>query len=367
MKLLEHKAKEVLSRYGIPVPRSVVASNPEHVKDFPYPAAIKAQVPIGGRGKAGGVKFAQDFEQAREFLDQIVGMDIRGYKVKRVLIEEMVMSKKELYLSFMIDRKEGQTLLMASAEGGVEVESVPDEKIFKAHISPLIGIQQFVLRDVSTSLGLKGEEADSFIDIVNMCYQAYEKEDAELIEINPLAITKEGVFVAIDAKVTIDDNALVRQPKYRNIPQDISELEIEAKKKGIAFVQLDGDIGVIANGAGLTMATLDVLNAKGGAGGVFLDLGGTDDEERVKEAFYLMQMAKPSVILLNIFGGITKCDTVALGVKEAMEERKIDIPVVARIKGLHEQEAKEILKDAGMIPTDTISEAAEEAIRLGGS
>ncbi|MEE9115724.1 MAG: ADP-forming succinate--CoA ligase subunit beta [Thermoplasmata archaeon] len=367
MKLLEHKAKEVLSRYGIPVPRGVVASDPELVKDFPYPAAIKAQVPIGGRGKAGGVKFAQDFEQAKEFFDQIIGMDIRGYEVKRVLVEEMVESEKELYLSFMIDRKEGQTLLMASSEGGVEVESVPDEKMFKAHISPLIGIQQFVLRDLTTSLGLEGEEADAFTGILKMCYQAYEKEDAELIEINPLVTTKEGKFVAIDAKVTIDDNALSRHAEYQDMSRDISELERKAKKKGIAFVQLDGDIGVIANGAGLTMATLDVLNAKGGKGGVFLDLGGTDDEDQVKEAFYLMQMAKPTVILLNIFGGITKCDTVALGVKEAMEERKIDIPVVARIKGLHEKEAKEILKDAGMIPTDTISEAAEEAVRLGGS
>jgi succinyl-CoA synthetase beta subunit len=367
MKLLEHKAKEVLSRDGIPVPRGVVASDSALVKDFPYPAAIKAQVPIGGRGKAGGVKFAQDFEQAKEFFDQMIGMDIKGYEVKRVLVEEMVEPAKELYLSFMIHRKEGQTLLMASAEGGIEVESVPDEKMFKAHISPLIGIQQFVLRDLTTSLGLRGEEAVQFIDILKLCYQAYEKEDAEIIEINPLVITKDGKFVALDAKVTIDDNALSRHPEYRDMPQDISELERKAKKKGIAFVQLDGDIGVIANGAGLTMATLDVLNAKGGKGGVFLDLGGTDDEDQVKEAFYLMQMAKPSVILLNIFGGITKCDTVALGVKEAMEERKIDIQVVARIKGLHEKRAKEILKDAGMIPTDTISEAAEEAIRLGGS
>jgi succinyl-CoA synthetase beta subunit len=367
MKLLEHKAKEVLSRYGIPVPKGVVASDPELVKDFPYPAAIKAQVPIGGRGKAGGVKFAQNSSQAREFFDLIIGMDIRGYEVKQVLVEEMVESEKELYLSFMIDRKEGSTLLMVSSEGGIEVESVPDEKIIKTHISPLIGVQPSALENLTTSLGLSEEEAEVFTGILNTCYQAYEKEDAELIEINPLVVTKEGKFVAIDAKVTIDDNALTRHPEYQDMPRDISELEREAKKKGIAFVQLDGNIGVIANGAGLTMATLDVLNAKGGRGGVFLDLGGTDDEDQVKEAFYLMQMAKPSVILLNIFGGITKCDTVALGVKEALEERKIDIPVVARIKGLREKEAKEILKDAGMIPTDTISEAAEEAVRLGGS
>jgi succinyl-CoA synthetase beta subunit len=367
MKLLEHKAKEVLSRYGIPVPRGVVASSAELVKDFPYPAAIKAQVPIGGRGKAGGIKFAQNSEQAKEFFDEIIGMDIRGYEVKHVLVEEMVESEKDLYLSFLIDRKAGTTLLMVSDEGGVEVQSVPDEKIFKAHISPLIGLQSFALRDLMMSLGLRDEEAKTLTGILKMCYQVYEKEDAELIEINPLMISKDGKFVAVDAKMTIDDNALARHPEYQDMPRDISELERKAKKRGIAFVKLDGNIGVIANGAGLTMATLDVLNAKGGKGGVFLDLGGTDDADRVKEAFYLMQMAKPSVILLNIFGGITKCDTVALGVKEALEEKKIDIPVVARIKGLNEKEAKEILKDAGMIPTDTISEAAEEAVRLGGS
>ncbi len=367
MKLLEHKAKEVLSRYGIPVPRGVVASNAELVKDFPYPAAIKAQVPIGGRGKAGGIKFAQNSDEATEAFDQIIGMDVRGYEVKHVLVEEMVQSERELYLSLTIDRRKGSTLLMASAEGGIDIENVADKKIYKIHISPLIGIQPFVPRDLVKFLGLGKEEGKTLSGILMDCYNAYEREDAELLEINPLTVTKEGKFVAVDAKITIDDNALSRHPEYQEIPQELGEIEIEAKKKGIAFVRLDGDIGVIANGAGLTMATLDVLNAKGGKGGVFLDLGGTDDPERVKEAFYLMQKAKPSVILLNIFGGITKCDTVALGVKEALEESQMDIPVVARIKGLREKEAKDILKDAGMIPTDTISEAADEAIRLGGS
>ncbi len=367
MKLLEYKAKEVLSRYGVPIPRGVVASNVDLVKDFPYPAAIKAQVPIGGRGKAGGIKFAQGFEQARKAFDEIIGMDVRGYKVNQVLVEEMVQGSKELYLSLMIDRRVGSTLLMASFGGGVDIEDVPDENIFKAHISPLLGIQPYILRNLLRALGLDKEEGKRLGIILSSCYQAYEKEDAELVEINPLVLTGDGQFVAVDAKLTIDDNALMRHPEFRDLPQDLSELESEAKDKGIAFVKLDGDIGVIANGAGLTMATLDVLNAKGGKGGVFLDLGGTDDPERVKEAFYLMRKAKPSVILLNIFGGITKCDTVALGVKEAIEEKRMEVPVVARIKGLHEQRAKEILRDAGMIPANTISEAAEEALRLGGS
>jgi succinyl-CoA synthetase beta subunit len=367
MKLFESKGKELLSKYGIPVPKGVVASSADYVKDFPYPAVVKAQVLTGGRGKAGGIKFAQDYQEAREAFDQIIGMDIKGYEVKQVLVEEKLDIAEEMYLSFTIDRRAGSTLLMASTEGGVDIQSVPDDRIFKAHISPLIGLQPFILRNLAKSLELTKEEGKKFSQILNIIYSAYEKEDAELLEINPLILTKQGNYVAGDAKVTIDDNAIYRHPEYENLDRNLDPIEVEAKKKGIAFVKLDGDIGVIANGAGLTMATLDVLNAKGGKGGVFLDLGGTDDTQRVKEAFYLMEMAKPSVILLNIFGGITKCDTVALGVKEALKERKIDIPVVARIKGLHEKEAKEILKDAGIIPANTIPEAAEEVVRLRGA
>lgn len=367
MKLFEFKAKELLSKYGMPVPKGVVASTANIVKDFPYPAAIKAQVLAGGRGKAGGIKFANSFDEAKGAFDQIIGMNIKGYEVKQVLVEEKLDIAKELYLSFTIDRRVGTTLLMASTEGGVDIESVPDEKIFKAHMSPLIGLQPFIIRNLTKALELTKEEGKKLGQIVRVLYNAYEKEDAELAEINPLVLTEEGNFVAGDAKITLDDNALYRHPEYKDMDRNLDPLEVEAKKKGIAFVKLDGDIGVIANGAGLTMATLDVLNAKGGRGGVFLDLGGTDDPQRVKEAFYLMEMAKPSVILLNIFGGITKCDTVALGVKEALEEKKMDIPVVARIKGLHEKEAKEILKDAGMIPANTISEAAEEVVRVRGA
>lgn len=367
MKLLEFKAKEVLSRYGIKVPKGVAASTADLVKDFPFPAAIKAQVPIGGRGKAGGIQFAQDFEEAKEAFDKIIGMDIRGFEVKQVLIEEKLDIERELYLSVTIDRRARSSLLMASTEGGMDVEIVPDEKIFKAHIHPFIGIQPFLLKRLVRSLGLDKEEGKTLTGIVRTCYQVYEKEDAELVEINPLVVTKNGDFVALDAKVTIDDNAIYRHPEYQDLEQDLGPLEEEARKKGISFVKLDGDIGVIANGAGLTMATLDVLNAKGGKGGVFLDLGGTDDPQKVKEAFYLMRMAKPSVILLNIFGGITKCDTVAQGVKEAVEEKEMAMPVIARIKGLHEKEAKAILRDAGMIPADTIPEAAEQAVKMRGA
>ncbi|UCD92698.1 MAG: ADP-forming succinate--CoA ligase subunit beta [Methanobacteriota archaeon] len=363
MKLFESKGKELLSKYGIPIPKGVVASSAEHVKDFPYPAVVKAQVLTGGRGKAGGIKFAQNYEEAEEAFDQIIGMEIKGYKVKQVLVEEKLDVAEEKYLSFTIDRSAGSTLLMASTEGGMDVDSVPDERIFKAHISSLLGLQPFILRNLAKTLELTKEDAKKISHILGILYDAYEKEDAELLEVNPLILTKLGSYVAGDAKVTIDDNALYRHPEYKDLDRNLDPIEVKAKKKGISFVKLDGDIGVIANGAGLTMATLDVLNAKGGKGGVFLDLGGTDDPQRVKEAFYLMEMAKPSVILLNIFGGITKCDTVALGVKEALEERKIEIPVVARIKGLHERKAKEILKDAGMIPADTIPEAAEEVVR----
>jgi len=366
LKFYEYKAKEIFSKYGIPIPKGLVLSDFSQLKDFDFPVAIKAQVLVGGRGKAGGIKFANNLKEARRAIQEILGMEISGYKVKRVLVEEQLRIEKELYLSLMIDRSARSSLLMASIAGGMDIEEVPEEKIFKKHISPLLGIQPYVLREMRKFLNLPKEIAENMSEITRKMYNAFVAEDAELLEINPLALTKEGKLVAGDAKLVVDDNAIFRHPEYKDLDQDLTPLEKEARDRDIAFIQLPGDIGVIANGAGLTMATLDVLKLKGGRGGVFLDLGGTDDPEKVKEAFTLMARAKPSVILMNIFGGITKCDTVALGVKEAFEEHKIEVPVIARIKGLHEKEAKAILKDAGMVPADTMEEAAEQAARLRG-
>src|SRR3990170_3653525 len=232
------------------------------------------------------------------------------------------------------------------------------------HVPALVGLQPYVLRMLEKFLGLQGHVAEQVTDITKKAYDLFRKEDAELVEINPLVVTKASKVVAGDAKLVVDDNAEYRHLEYAKLDQDRTPLEEEAHAKGITFVQLDGDIGVIANGAGLTMATLDILNLKGGKGGTFLDLGGTDDPDRVAQAFEILIKAKPSVILLNIFGGITQADTVAQGVKRALDGMHATVPVVARIKGVNEDRAREILKGVGMPSADTIEEAAELAVQV---
>ena len=364
MKFLEHKAKEIFARYGIPVPRGILASKPEEITDPPLPCMVKAQVLVGGRGKAGGIRPAETLEEARQVAGQILGMDIHGYQVKQVYLEERLSIAKELYLGLTIDRSAREPLLMATAMGGMDVEEVPREDLFMEHVPAMIGLQPYILRSLAGALSLERDIAEQVASIARRAYELFRKEDAELVEINPLIVTGDGRVIAGDAKLVIDDNAEYRHPEYANLDQDRTPLEQEAHDKGIVFIQLDGDIGVIANGAGLTMATLDALALKGGRGGVFLDLGGTDDPAKVKQAFELLIKANPSVILVNIFGGITKADTVATGVKQAIDEMHAKVPVVARIKGVNEAIAKEILRSVGTHPAETIEEAAELAVRV---
>ena len=368
MKFYEYKAHEIFRKYGIPVPRGVLATRPEEIVDPPLPCVVKAQVLIGGRGKAGGIKFAQTLEEARDAARQILGMTIGPYTVRQVYAQEMLDIGKELYFSITIDRSARAPLVIASATGGMEIESVAENDIFRIHVPPLVGLQPYVLRALTKWLAVPKDVAAQVSDIARRAFALFEGEDAELVEINPLAVLKDGRVMAGDAKLIVDDNAEYRHPEYADLPQDRTPLEEEAHDKGIVFIQLDGDIGVIANGAGLTMATLDVLNLKGGRGGAFLDLGGTDDPEKVKQAFEILLKARPSVILLNIFGGITKADTVALGVRRALEEMHVKVPVVARIKGVNEDRAREILKGIGH-SADTMEEAAELAVkvRAGGA
>jgi len=361
MKLYEYKAKELLRKHGIPVPDGFVVSSSDQVKELPGPVMVKAQVLIGGRGKAGGIKPADTVEEARKAASAILGLNIRGYVTKQVLLERRLEVAKELYLGITIDRSRRGLLLMASASGGMDIESVPEDRILMLPMDPLIGYQGFVGRRVSGFLKLGKEQKTQVADIVRKLYTLMVSEDAELVEINPLVVTKDGKVVAGDAKVTIDSDALFRHKEYEGLEEDLTPLEAKAKELDIAFVQLDGNIGVIANGAGLTMATLDSLNMFGGKAGVFLDLGGTDDPEKVKSAMLLMEEADPKVILLNIFGGITKCDTVAKGVLEAIEMKPTSAPIVARIKGLNEELGRDMLKEAGMIPASGLSEAAEKA------
>ena len=365
MKFYEHKAKEIFSKYGIPVEKGLVASSPSDLAGFEsYPAVVKAQVLVGGRGKAGGIKFAANEAEAREALGAILGMTIRGYTVKQALVEPKLDIARELYLGIAIDRSARAPLLMASATGGVDIEGVPDENLVQVHIPPLVVMQPYVLRALRRGLGLPEKISEQVEDIAKKAYACFRGEDAELVEINPLAVLADGRVMAADAKLVVDDSAEYRHKEYADLDQDRTPLEQQAHDKGIAFVQLEGDIGVIANGAGLTMATLDVLGAKGGRGGTFLDLGGTDDPAKVREAFELLLKADPAVIFLNIFGGITKADTVALGMKEALAGNTAKVPVVARIKGVNEDRARSILADAGMHYVDTIEEGAELAVKL---
>ncbi len=364
MKLMEDRGRELLARHGVPVPAGRAVSSPEELSDAPERAVVKALVPVGGRGKAGGVKFADGLEEARRRASEILGMEIKGYRVRSVLVAERIEIARELYLSVMVDREAGMPLLMASSEGGMEIESLPEEKIFRAHINPLIGLQPFQLRDLALALRLERGLASQVTDVAKKLYAAFRAEDAELLEINPLAVTPDGRLVAGDAKAIIDDDSIFRHPEHGGGEPDLTPLEREAREKGISFVQLDGNIGVIANGAGLTMATLDALMLHGGRGGTFLDLGGTDDPEKVKQAFRILKKAGPSVILMNIFGGITRCDTVAQGVNDVIKSEGVDVPVVARIKGWYEERARDILREAGLLAATTMDEAAMKATEL---
>lgn len=364
MKLFEYRGKELFQKYDIAVPNGRLVNSKDNFSGLKFPFVLKAQVPIGGRGKAGGIKSVENSSDAKEKFSKIMGMDIRGYKVRKVLAEEMVDIKKELYLSITLDRSKRMPLIMASGEGGMDIESVPDEKIFKEWVNPLIGIQSFHIRGIVSKLKLEKEEGKEVGKVIPKIYKLFRDYDCELVEINPLIIKKDGRVMALDSKININDDAMYRHTDIEPEVVELTPLEKDAKDKGIAFIQLDGNIGVIANGAGLTMATLDALTNYSGKGGVFLDLGGTDDPEKVKQAFSLMKKAKPKVIFLNLFGGITRCDTVAKGVKEVISNEGIDCPVITRIKGCNEEQAKDILKDAGLITGTTLQDAAQKSSDL---
>jgi succinyl-CoA synthetase beta subunit len=366
MKLYEHQGREVLTRHGIPSPLGVVVERAEeldaHAGALRFPVVVKAQVLVGGRGKAGGVQFADDLEQAKAKARAILGMDIKGLTVRKVFVVEKLDFAQELYCSVTLDRASRQTIVMFSHRGGVDIEEVPDQDIRKVVVNPISGFSAHHARDLLQGLPLEAAVVKQLHALLPRMYQAYRATDCELLEVNPLAVTGEGQVVAADAKVILDDGALHRHPEFQQPDEELTPLEQEAREKRIAFIQLPGDIGVIANGAGLTMATLDALNEYGGNAGVFLDLGGTDSLEQVSAAFRLMKKAQPRVCLVNLFGGITKTDTVAGGIKTVLDYEGVDFPIVARIKGTNEARAKEILKDAGLLTANTLQEAARIAV-----
>ncbi|MCI4367345.1 MAG: ADP-forming succinate--CoA ligase subunit beta [Thermoplasmata archaeon] len=369
VKLAEWRGKEIFRRYGIPLPRGAVARTPAEAFEaveagtVPRPCVVKAQVLAGGRGKGGAVRFADTAEAAKEAAEAILALEFKGEKVREVLLEEKLPIAKELYVSIALDRSRRLPLLMASAQGGVEIESVDESQILRIPIDPFPGLIGYEKRRVVKALGLTGPTAKSMESLLDRLWQAFMKEDAELVEINPLAVVGEGV-VALDAKVIIEDDAAFRHPEYEEVRDDRTPLEEIAREKDIAFVQLDGTIGVIANGAGLTMATLDVLMEFGGKPGVFLDLGGTDDPKKVTEAFLLMAKARPSAVFLNIFGGVTRCDTVAKGLVEALKQVPVNerFPLVARIRGNNEAEGIAILRSADVVARTDLKECAQAVV-----
>jgi succinyl-CoA synthetase beta subunit len=329
-----------------------------------FPVVVKAQVLVGGRGKAGGVKFADDPAQLREVTKSILGLNIKGHVTKKVMVAQKLDFAKEYYTSFLVDRATRRHLLIFSPDGGVEIESVPESRIFKTTIDPMTGFQPFHARAVLLKSGLDADTQKQVAAILAKLYRMYVEMDAELCEVNPLASLKDGKVVAGDAKVVLNDSAIYRHPEFKQKDENLTDLEQEAREKGVALVQLDGTIGVMANGAGLTMGTLDALTQFGGKAGVFLDLSGTDNPEKVAEAVRLMKKAKPAVMFLNLFGGITKCDTVAKGLVSVLQKEGVDFPIITRIKGTNAKEANEILHSFGLETANTLQDAAKKASEM---
>lgn len=366
MRLLEDHGKRLFREYGLRVPPGRTVTAPDEVGPIAGPVVLKALVPIGGRGKAGGVLRASTAEEARLAAQRLLGMDIKGFTAASVLVEEAIAMPREIYLGLTVDRAAGLPVLLASARGGVDIESLPDRDIGRWTIHPFLGVQPHLARDVAKTLGVP-EHQEGLGQVLRSAWSLFRGMDCELVEINPLALLDDGSFIAADAKVVVNDDALFRHPELGTREQGLEGLEAEARSKGISFVRLDGDIGVIANGAGLTMATLDELALHHGRGGAFLDLGGTDDPAKVEEAFGLMARARPKVVLLNIFGGITKCDTVAEGVLRAVATLGDPFPVVARIRGVNEDKARGMLREKGIASHLGLEEAVREAAALGGA
>ncbi|MCS6992519.1 MAG: ADP-forming succinate--CoA ligase subunit beta [Anaerolineales bacterium] len=372
MKLHEYQSKQIFSRYGIPIPRGRVAATAgeaRHIaEELGGRVVVKAQVLVGGRGKAGGVKVAKDPQEAELLATQILSMEIKGLPVRKVLVDEAAAIEQEIYLGITNDRAARKPVIMCSAAGGVDIEEVArthPEKIVKVHINPLLGIKDYQTRDIAAGIDLPREHWKTFGDILKGLWQAFQDNDATLAEINPLIISKDNRLVALDGKMLIDDNALFRHPdlsEMRDTDEDAPS-EVEARKYGLTFIKLDGNVGCMVNGAGLAMATMDILKFFGGAPANFLDIGGGAGAEKVAAAMRII-LADPNVkaILINIFGGITRCDEVAKGLIAAMEEVRPSVPMVVRLVGTNAEEGRAMLANASMITAETLAEAAQKAV-----
>jgi succinyl-CoA synthetase beta subunit len=383
MKIHEYQGKAILSKYGVAIPKGSVAYSADEARAAAVAlgggtVVVKAQIHAGGRGKGGGVKVVKSPDEAFEAAKKLIGSTLVTYQtgpsgrvVSRVLVEEGLQLARELYLGLVIDRSTQRPVLMVSPDGGVEIEKVAaetPERIFKAFIDPALGLQAFEARRLTFALGLSGETATRTIKMMMAIYQAFVATDASLIEVNPLVITTAGVPLALDAKMTFDDNALYRHPDLREF-RDLGEedpLEIEASKFSLNYIKLDGTIGCMVNGAGLAMATMDIIKLAGGEPANFLDVGGGANAEQIKNAFRILMLdTNVKAVLINIFGGILRCDVLAQGVIAAVTDLGVRVPIVIRMEGTNVELGKKMLKESGLnfSTADSMGEAAEMVVK----
>ena len=377
MDLFEYQGKELLRKFEVPVPEGRVATSPDEAAEAAERlggrVVVKAQVQVGGRGKAGGIKLAETPDEARSVAEQILGMDIKGHVVKRVLVERAGDIKAEYYCSFLLDRSARKFLGMMSAKGGVDIEEVAEtdpDAIARVHIDPLLGISDFHARELVFGARIDEAARKEAIALLPKLYRAFVGLDASLVEVNPLVLTGEGRVVALDAKVSLDDSAFYRHPNFDELKavHEVPEQERIAKEKGLNFIKLDGDVGIIGNGAGLVMSTLDVVKAAGGDAANFLDVGGGAGADLLSSALEVIT-SNPDVksVLINIFGGITRCDLVAEGIIDALGRLDVTVPIVVRLDGTNAEQGRKMLTDAPhpMLKTaETMLGAAEQAVRL---
>ena len=374
MKIHEYQAKEIFSHYNIPVTRETLCYSVDEViaatDKLGLPVVVKAQVLTGGRGKAGGVKLARSMEEAKSAASMILGMDIKGYLVEKVLVAQGVKFSSEFYVGLTIDRNTKTVLFMASSEGGVEIEEVAKDNpdaILKFPIDPDLGMTPFLARKIAFALFKDFALVKQATDLFQKLYRIFLDTDASLVEINPLVLTDAGNLLALDGKMNFDDNALFRQKEINLLlePTEDELKEIEAKEKGLTYIRLDGSIGCMVNGAGLAMATMDMIKYYGGSPANFLDIGGSSNPQKVIDAMNLLLSDKNvKVVMINIFGGITRCDDVARGLVTALDQIKVDIPIVVRLSGTNSKEGLEILKKANLPVVETMAQAAQMAISL---
>jgi len=374
VKLHEYQSKRLFAAHGVPIPRGDVATTPAEARriaqELGRPVVVKSQVLVGGRGKAGGIRLAQTPEQAEQVAGEILKLNVKGLPVRKVLVDEAADIRQEIYLGLVVDRAARRTVMMASSEGGVEIEEVARTNpgaIKKVPMDPFLGLRSYQTVSLAKGIGLAGEHFRAFDRIARGLYEAYLAGDASLAEINPLVVTAGGELLAVDGKMVLDDNGLFRHPELAQM-RDVDEetpAERQAREAGLSYVQLDGQIGCMVNGAGLAMATMDIIKHFGGSPANFLDIGGGARAERVATALRLILAdTNVKVVLFNIFGGITRCDEVAKGILVAFEEVQPAVPLVARLVGTNEAEGRAILEGSGyrLITATTLAEAAQKAV-----